>query len=704
MKAVEYRQVSGATKALQWWERQLPVAVKIGVPLIATTIATATVLSVNTISTIRQRLKESYSAQSRQLTTVVQAELAVHPDDATAMNAFLHTLKQSEPWIDHIRVYRIINGVPALWATATPVDFNGSYHLEDEDIDPLVKGTSSEAENSPQNELEIDTPLKINNRVVAAVGVYTTLQPRAQAISASTQSTVMNTTVGIATQLVALILILYWAILKRLARLSYATSLVAAGDLSLRLPEGEQPCGRDEVINVARQFDHMLDAVRSRTQQQLAVAELGQRAVAETNLASLMDKAVLLIAQHLEVEYASVLEMLPDSTLLLSAGVGWKAGFVGQATIDAGPDSPLSYSLIANTLVIVKDLNQEICFRESQLLHDHSVVSSISMPIPGEHQPFGVVSAHTKTRRTFNQDEIHFLQSIANILGTAVERKQVETKLQVALEALQQAQAQLIQTEKMSSLGQMVAGIAHEINNPVSFIYGNLKYTCDYMQDLLHLVNLYQQQYPQPTEVIQAQVQNIDLEFLSTDLPKMLESMWMGAERIRHLVTSLRNFSRLDESEVKDVDLHEGIDSTLLILNNRVQEGIVIIKQYDKLPLIQCYPAQLNQVFMNILNNAIDALLEQAQVNKQIVIQTQTVAPDRIRVRIQDNGPGIPSQVKDKIFDPFFTTKAVGKGTGLGLAICYQIIQKHEGLIEVMSQLGGGTEFAITLPVKQPLF
>ncbi|WP_084555216.1 sensor histidine kinase [[Phormidium ambiguum] IAM M-71] len=300
----------------------------------------------------------------------------------------------------------------------------------------------------------------------------------------------------------------------------------------------------------------------------------------------------------------------------------------------------------------------------------------------------------------------HELEVARHTLEQRVQER--TTELQQTLYELKHTQSQLIQSEKMSSLGQLVAGVAHEINNPVNFIYGNIQYANTYTEELLSLIELYQQEYPQPTTIIQDKIAEIDLKFLADDFLKVLSSMKMGTERIKQIILSLRNFSRLDESEVKAVDIHEGIENTLLILNNRLKRDIEVVKNYDNLPLVECYPAQLNQVFMNIIVNAIDALEEvknsriaaKDKFLAQIVIQTKKVNDFDIQVSIKDNGSGIPPEIKDKLFDPFFTTKPMGKGTGLGLSICYQILQKHQGKIDVISSVKGGTEFLITLPYK----
>ena len=295
-------------------------------------------------------------------------------------------------------------------------------------------------------------------------------------------------------------------------------------------------------------------------------------------------------------------------------------------------------------------------------------------------------------------------------------------ELENTLEKLQKSQGKLIQAEKMSSLGRLVAGVAHEINNPINFIHGNLTHINNYTQDLLNLNLLYQQEFPQTTEVIEEHIVAIDLEFLGEDLPKVISSIKAGTERVREIVTSLRTFSRLDESEIKSVDLHEGIDSTLMILNSRLQERpsrpceIKIIKNYGKIPLVKCYASQLNQVFLNIISNAIDALElafdknphcceplsdKNGETIPTISISTQLNNSNQVAVSIADNGAGITPEVQQLMFDPFFTTKSVGEGTGLGLSISYQIVTEgHGGELLWDSQPGKGSRFMIVIPVN----
>ncbi|AFY45440.1 sensor histidine kinase [Nostoc sp. PCC 7107] len=365
-------------------------------------------------------------------------------------------------------------------------------------------------------------------------------------------------------------------------------------------------------------------------------------------------------------------------------------------------------NLIAHPLKVVTNVARKITQESNfQLKANVSSKDEVGTLASSLNQLVEWVGDYTQelelARQTLEQRVEERTQELELARQTLEHRVEERTqKLQKTLQSLKETQSQLIQTEKMSSLGQMVAGIAHEINNPVSFIYGNIQHANEYVEYLLELIDLYQQQYPEPSYAIAEKIEDIDLTFISKDLSSLLSSMKMGAQRIREIVLSLRNFSRLDEADMKEVDIHEGIDNTLLILNHKITSEITVIKNYHTLPLFDCYPAQINQVFMNIISNAIDALIEQTNnPDKQIIIDTLKLDGNYIKISIKDNAYGIPLDIQHKLFDPFFTTKPVGKGTGLGLSICYQIVEKHQGKIEVISEIDKGTEFAITLPIKK---
>ncbi|PSB23103.1 histidine kinase, partial [filamentous cyanobacterium Phorm 46] len=385
-------------------------------------------------------------------------------------------------------------------------------------------------------------------------------------------------------------------------------------------------------------------------------------------------------------------------------------------------------ALIANLEIIrIDDFDTVTASVERDFFISIGFNSLLDIPIQTLSSQIGLICCTTcGVPRHWSDDEVELLVAVRNQLAIGINQAELYTqsvdsariaqeqaaKLETTLCELQQAQTQLVQAEKMSSLGQMVAGIAHEINNPVSFIFGNISYIEEYTRSLIKLLEMYRDEFPEAPPAIQSEMDALDLNFLLDDLPKILSSMKVGATRIRDIVRSLRSFSRLDESAMKSVNLHEGIDSTLMILEHRLKvqpvgvggneyhrPAIQVIKEYGELPLVECYAGLLNQVFMNIIANAIDVLQEPFPNPGMIRIRTE-IKGDCVAIAITDNGAGITDQVKQRIFDPFYTTKAIGSGTGMGLAISHSIIvEKHKGEIKCLSVVGKGTEFIIRIPI-----
>lgn len=403
--------------------------------------------------------------------------------------------------------------------------------------------------------------------------------------------------------------------------------------------------------------------------------------------------------------------IFPDSLItrpwdVVPLGIFMVAGWFIYPKFYQKYPSVFAHSLIVSTLPNAAT-QIHMAFGSTALFDNHFNIAHFLKIIAYIVPLTGLIIDYINTHNQLKTMNNHFLVEIN-------ERKKVEKNLRCseellkaknqelkqAFKDLKSAQFQLIQREKMASLGQLVAGIAHEINNPINFIQGNLFYTEEYSNTLLNLIDLYQQEYPKSSPKISAVLEEIDLDFIRKDLPHLINSMKNGSSRIRELVVSLRNFSRLDEAELKKVDLHEGIESTLLLLQNRLDHQITVVKEYADLSLIECYPAQLNQVWFNLLNNAIDALKSAHGLEPKIItIRTEMSSKDAVTVRIKNNGPAIPIEIQKQIFDPFFTTKPVGSGTGLGLAIAYQVMQRHHGQISCESTPDIGTEFTITFPI-----
>lgn len=476
-------------------------------------------------------------------------------------------------------------------------------------------------------------------------------------------------------------------------------------------------------------------AIKLRKQNQILMEIARNPALNQGNLNVALKEITEATAYNLDVERVSV--WLFDSTTTKLQCVDLFDLNLNQHS--TGIELPISEypvyfnALLENQAIVVEETLTDLRTEELATAYwvPLNISSTIDEPIRLGGQTVGVLCVEQVGESDYwTPEDQNFVRSIADLVSLALEareRHRAEARerekalaLELTLEELKKTQTQLIQTEKMSSLGQIVAGVAHEINNPVSFIYGNLVPARQYFKDLIQLIEVYKKNYPEPIEEVQQLISEIDLDFLATDCHNLMNSMQVGAERIQEIVSSLQIFSRQTKSELKAVDIHEGIDHMLLILQHRLNaktDGyrIEVIKNYSELPKVTCYASQLNQVFMNILNNAIDAL-ENQQSPRVITICTKVInsldlqeesvnktnsLPKFVSISITDNGIGMDKDTLAKIFDPFYTKKPVGSGTGLGLSISYEIVvEKHQGKLHFVSASKQGTECIIEIPVR----
>ncbi len=466
-----------------------------------------------------------------------------------------------------------------------------------------------------------------------------------------------------------------------------------------------------------------------------SILKATQALSSEIKLEQLISKLMQVVMENAGAKKAALI-LLDDDNLMLKAVAATSSSIkllnLRYQDSEDIPATLINYVKRSLKTIVLDNATQNPDFIADSYLMEQQPKSLLCMPILNQGKLIGLLYLENNlTIGAFTQNRVDTLNLLCTQTAISLENAQLysklanyshtleqkveqrtqevtqkATQLESTLKELQRTQAQLIQTEKMSGLGQLVAGIAHEINNPIGFIYGNLTPASEYTLDLIELINLYQKLYPQSLPEIADKVDDIDLDYLIEDLPKLLDSMKIGAKRIREIVVSLRNFSRLDEAELKPVDIYSGIDSTLLILQHQLNSSskypeIEVIKNYSQLPETNCYASQLNQVFINIIGNAIHALREKQEDKPIITISTSLKDEQNILISIRDNGVGISQSILNKIFDPFFTTKPVGSGTGLGLSTSYSIVvKKHRGNLSCISAPGEGTEFLIELPIK----
>ncbi len=522
--------------------------------------------------------------------------------------------------------------------------------------------------------------------------------------------------------------------------LKKASESFAQGNLSVRT----ELRGIDEIAQISASLDQMADRIQINQQKLKLLADrralfnqLSSQIRESLELDQVLNTSVQAIQQLFNIDRCKFLWHQLDADDVAEFKLSCVATDISQLTyLSHYPVQELPTfrpHLFKPEIFCIDNLetDQQLSESDRTLLLSNGFKSVLCTALYTRSNRIGIIICeHFQEVRPWLDDEVELLAMVADQLAIAISQADLyqasrnsagnaadqAEKLQTTLAELRQAQTKLIHTEKMSSLGQLVAGVAHEINNPVNYIYGNLECADGYLDNLLYLLELYQNRYPQTDSVIHRFTEKMDLEFVLADFPKLMSSMKLGAERIREIVSSLRNFSRLDESECKVVNLHDGLDSTVMMLKHRLKNQsdrgeITLITNYGNIPNIECHAGQLNQVFMNIMVNAIDALDEyyEAQGNEpnfpplQIQISTDLSDDQFVRIRIADNGPGIPEATQTKLFDPFFTTKEIGKGTGLGLSISYQIVTEiHGGCLTCISQMGQGTEFQIDLPLHQP--